>query len=94
MNRKKININFHNKNNNIEYSLEDLSKEEKLLYDIIFSDKTNFEISYMDFISDIKLVKLFTDDIIEKLEESGIEIDEQAHILTSDQKIWALRIKR
>lgn len=71
-----------------------LTPKEKLLYDIIFSDKTSYEIPYMEYISDMKNLEEFTEDIIDKLIDSKIEISEQVHILTDKQKVWILRINR
>ena len=74
--------------------LDELDPEQKLLYNIIFSDKTSYEIPYMEYITEMKYLESFTNDILDKLVDAKIEISEQAHILTDDQKVWILRIKR
>lgn len=71
-----------------------LTKIEKLMCDLIFNDKTDYEIEIMKYISEIQNVEEFTLDVVKNLEEAGVEVQEQVLILTKDKKMWNLKIKR
>lgn len=72
----------------------ELTKEQQLLYDIIFSETVDFEIKILDYIEDSYLIENFTDKIMKCLLLSGIKVIEQVYILTKEKKSWVLKIKR
>lgn len=80
----------------LEYmDTKDLTETEKLLHDLIFNDEENeFEISLFEYIEDIKTLETFTNNILEKITRSGVEVMEQAFILTESKKKWTIKLYR
>ena len=71
-----------------------LNKIEKLMCDLIFNVKTDYEIEIMKYISEIQNVEEFTLGIVKNLEEAGVEVQDQVLILTKEKKSWILKINR
>ena len=49
-----------------------MNKEEELIYDLIFSDKSKFEIDISDYISDIYEYKKFVSNILKILRKAKV----------------------
>jgi len=74
---------------------ESLTKTEMLLYDLIYEeDKSDFEINIIEYIDNISLLDEFHREILEKIIKSGINVKEQAFILTKKDKIWKIKLDR
>jgi hypothetical protein len=71
-----------------------LSNEKKLMYDIIFNDKLEYEIPFLEYICNMIDVDTFTNRIINNLNASGIKVKGDILILTKDKKVWILKIER
>ncbi len=69
----------------------DFTPENKLMYELIFGNKVEYEIQLMEYISDIKDVKPFMDKVLKNLKKSGIKIQEDVLILTEKKNIWILK---
>ncbi len=72
----------------------ELTKEQKLLYDLIFLNEEEYEIKLMEYMEEIYLLEDFTNKILSNLLDSGIKIKEQIYVLTKEKKSWILKIKR
>lgn len=72
----------------------ELTKEQKLLYDIIFLNDEEYEIKLMEYLDEIYLLEDFTNKIVSNLLDSGIKVKEQIYVLTKEKKSWILKIKR
>lgn len=71
-----------------------LTRLEKLMSELIFNEKTEYEIPIMKYISEIHDIEDFTNNIVKNLEESGIDVTEQVLVLTKEKKMWILKINR
>jgi hypothetical protein len=71
-----------------------MDKEEELIYDLIFSDRTKFEIDISDYISDIYEYKKFVTKILMILRKSKVEIVENRITTYYNTMIWYLKLKR
>ena len=72
----------------------DLTKIEKLMCELIFNEKSEYEIEIMKYITEIHNVEEFTNTIVENLDDAGVEVIEQVLVLTKEKKVWILKIKR
>ncbi len=73
---------------------QELTKEQQLMYDIIFEETEEYEIKVLEYINEIYEVEEFTNKILNILLDSGIKIREQVYVLTKEKKAWILKIKR
>lgn len=71
-----------------------MNREEELIYDLIFSDKSKFEIDISDYISDIYEYKKFVGDILKALRKAKVEILENRITTYYNTMIWYLKLKR
>lgn len=75
-------------------NFENFTVENKLMYDLIFSDNQEHEISILEYISNIKEVNTFIDKVVKNLKIAGIKIKEDILILTEKKNIWILKIEK
>jgi hypothetical protein len=73
---------------------EDFTSENKLMYDLIFGDKKEYEIKFLEYINNIKEINPFMDKILLNLKKSGIKIKEDIFILTENKNIWILKLEK
>lgn len=73
--------------------MTELKGEKKLMYDLIFGEKNEYDIPIMEYIPLID-IDVFTSRVILNLELAGLEIIDDILILTKDRKSWILKIKR
>ncbi len=73
--------------------MTELEGEKKLMYNIIFGEKEEYDIPILEYIPLID-VDDFRTRIISNLELSGFEIVDDVLIMTKDRKSWILKIKR
>ena len=74
--------------------MSELIGEKKLMYDIIFGEKLEYEIPILEYISEMNDVDNFTSRVVENLITSGIKIKDDILVLTADKKVWILKIER
>ena len=75
-------------------NINDLSLVEKLMVELIFDNKNEYEISLLDYVTTFDEIEKFTSNIVNDLYKAGIEAEEQVLILTKEKKEWFLKIKR
>ncbi len=68
--------------------------ENKLMYDLIFGNKKEYEIKLLEYISNVKEINPFMDKILINLKKAGIKIKEDILILTEKKNIWILKIEK
>ena len=71
-----------------------MDREEELIYDLIFSDKTKFEIDISDYISDIYEYKKFVSNILSVLRKAKVEITENRITTYYNTMIWYIKVKK
>lgn len=71
-----------------------MNKREDLIYDLIFSDKTDFEIDISEYITDIYKYDRFIDDIKKILRKSKVSVVKERVDLNSKCSIWNLKVKK
>ena len=71
----------------------ELIGEKKLMYEIIFDDKMEYEIPLLEYI-DLTEINNFCENIMSNLIRAGIEVKEDVLILRKEKKVWKLKIKR
>ena len=74
--------------------MTELDGEKKLMYDIIFDKKLEYEIPILEYICEMNDVDNFTSRVVENLTTSGIKIKEDILVLTKEKKVWILKIER
>jgi hypothetical protein len=72
----------------------EMSKEQQLIYDLIFLNKKEYEINLLEYINDIRYIEEFSGRMTSILMESGVKVKEQVFILTKEKTTWVLKIKR
>jgi hypothetical protein len=69
-------------------------KKDDLLYDLIFSEKEEFEIDISNYIENIYEHKEFIDDIRAILKKSKVSIIKSNVILNSKTATWKIKVKK
>lgn len=72
----------------------ELDKKDKLIYDLIFSDMTIFEINIADYINDIYEYKEFVSDIKKILKKSKVLITYSKVDVNIKTAMWSLEVKK
>jgi len=72
----------------------DLKNKEDLIYDLIFSDITDYTIEIMDYISDIYKYDRFIDDTKAVLRKSKVSIIKESIIVDSNTVTWKIKVKK
>lgn len=68
--------------------------ESDLIYELIFSEKTNFDIDVSEYISDIYQYKEFVSEMRSVLRKSKVKILKSSIIVDSKTVIWELKVKK
>lgn len=71
-----------------------MEKKEQLIYDLIFSDKTDFKIDVGDFIDDIYKYETFIVEMKDILRKSKVTILNHAIDVDSKTVTWKLKVKK
>lgn len=71
-----------------------LNKEDKLIYDLIFSDIESFNIDISDYISDIYEFEDFILKIKNILKKSKVKIITSDTKMSSKTVVWELKVKK
>lgn len=74
--------------------MEDLTKEQQLLYNIIYSESDEYEVTILEYLDEMHYIEEFTSKIVENLINSGLKIKEQVFILTNEKCAWVLKFKK
>jgi hypothetical protein len=69
-------------------------KYEDLIYDLIFSDKSTFNIDISEYISDIYSYTEFIEEVKKILKKSKVKILKSSIIRDSKTVIWELKVKK
>jgi hypothetical protein len=70
-----------------------LSKDEELIYELIYSERDDFIINLDDYI-EIKDIDIFSNRILSILSDASVEVNEQTFYLNQSKNIWNLKILR
>lgn len=68
--------------------------EDDLIYDLIFSEESNFIINITDYTSDIYNYKDFITHIRQILKKSKVKILKSSVIVDSNSVVWQLKVKK
>ena len=68
--------------------------EDDLIYDLIFSDKVDYNIDVSDYSKDIYKHNEFVDRIKSILKKSKVKILKSAVLLDSKTVVWELKVKK
>jgi hypothetical protein len=71
-----------------------LKKSEELIYDLIFSDTTEYEIHVEEYINDIYKYDRFIEDTKEILKKSKVDILNEKIIVESTSVIWRIKVSK
>ncbi len=71
-----------------------MNKTDDLIYDLIFSNETNYLIDISDYIKDIYQYDNFISNIREVLKKSKVKIIKSDVKLDSKTVIWELKVKK
>jgi hypothetical protein len=69
-------------------------KYEDLIYDLIFSEKSTFNIDISEYISDIYSYTEFIEEVKKILKKSKVKILKSSIIRDSKTVIWELKVKK
>ncbi len=71
-----------------------LNKYEELLFDLIFSDKTEYNINIGEYINDIYNYNMFVTEVRRVLKRSKVSVIESTINLDNKAAIWRLKVNR
>jgi hypothetical protein len=71
-----------------------MENRDKLIYDLIFSEKTDFDINISDYIENIYKFETFIKEIKEILKKSKVSIIKEGVDLSPTSAIWILKVKK
>jgi dihydroneopterin aldolase len=72
----------------------DISERDKLIYDLIFTEKVDFDIKISDYITDIYQYESFVSDIKKILKKSKVKVVKSFVKLDSKTATWELKVKK
>ncbi len=75
-------------------NIDILKSKDDLIYDLIFTEKKDFNIEISEYINDIYQYKLFVDEIKIVLKKSKVKIQKSVVELDSKTAIWCLKVKK
>lgn len=70
-----------------------MSKED-LIYDLIFSNNTNYKINILDFISDQYKYDSFVESVKDIMSKSKVSIIKERITVDSNSIIWEIKVKK
>ncbi len=71
-----------------------VQNKEELIYDLIFSEKLDYQINIADYIEDIYLYDDFVDEIKIILKKSKVRLVKSKIIVDSKTAIWHLKVSK
>ena len=72
----------------------DFTIEQNLMYDLIFGNKKEYEINFLEYIDNIKEINTFLERVLLNLDKAGLKIKDDILILTENKNIWILKIEK
>lgn len=74
--------------------MPNLDLKDRLIYQLIFSDETDFSINISEYIKDIYKYDKFVDEIKKVLKKSKVSITKEKINLETNSVIWEIKVKR
>lgn len=71
-----------------------MKDREELIYDLIFSDKLDYNINISEYIDDIYKYDKFIDDIKTVLRKSKVSVIKEKIDLETEKVVWNLKVKK
>ena len=71
-----------------------MKNKEDLIYDLIFSDTTDYKINISEYITDIYKYNKFIDEIKKVLKKSNVSIVKEKVDIDAKSAIWDLKVKK
>lgn len=71
-----------------------MKNKEDLIYDLIFSEYTDYKINIMDYISDIYKYDKFIDETKVILKKSKVNINNERIVVDSNSVIWEIKVTK
>jgi hypothetical protein len=71
-----------------------MKDRDDLIYDLIFSEKSEFDINVSDYIENIYKYETFIKDIKEILKKSKVSIVKEGIELSPSSALWILKVKK
>ena len=71
-----------------------MKDKNELIYDLIFSESTDYEINVADYISDTYQHEYFISDIKKILKKSKVSLISDKVDIDSEKVIWKLKVKK
>jgi hypothetical protein len=73
---------------------EKMKNKDDLIYDLIFSEQTDFEINVSDYIQNIYKYEIFIKEIKEILKKSKVSVIKEGINMSPITAIWILKVKK
>lgn len=71
-----------------------MKSEDELIYDLIFSEKSTFNIDISEYITDIYKYEEYVDYLRNVLKKSKVKIVKSSVIVDSKTVVWDLKVKK
>jgi len=71
-----------------------MKNKDDLIYDLIFSEQTDFEINVSDYIQNIYKYEIFIKEIKEILKKSKVSVIKEGINMSPITAIWILKVKK
>lgn len=71
-----------------------MTEKEKLLLDLIFSDKSDFTINISNYIEELYKYDRFIDEVKSILKKSKVKIIKESFELDKNGPIWSIKVKK
>ncbi len=71
-----------------------MKSKDDLIYDLIFSEQTDFEINVSDYIENIYKYEIFIKEIKEILKKSKVSVIKEGINMSPITAIWILKVKK
>lgn len=71
-----------------------MKSEDELIYDLIFSEKSTFNIDISEYITDIYKYEEYVDHLRNVLKKSKVKIVKSSVIVDSKTVVWDLKVKK
>lgn len=69
-------------------------ERERLIYDLIFSETTQFQIDLKKYVGDVYHYDEFIEEIKSILKKAGVEVIKSTVVVNSSSSKWTLKVKK
>lgn len=69
-------------------------EKQKLIYDLIFSETTQFQINLTKYVDDVYHYDDFIEEIKLILKKAGVKVIESTVLVNSNSALWTLKVKK